>query len=236
MKNMFLLTSLALFACWGSNAQSATEHNAARTRYGVYTQFGYSKPNDGFLTGMQIIDEPRSFYSLGMSVRHQLSGRWVLSTGAALTYKKFNVWGASLPDVTHPAYNQQDFGGWNCLQLVQTTLYAHTTELGVELPVLMQYYIVKNRFFVSTGLEMNAGMFTHHKSAYLGYSGEITSINKSQHITAYQLSLPLGFGINIPVSGRNIVSIEPGIRMLLAEYQAYDGYQGLYTLRTSFYF
>ncbi|HTN16151.1 MAG TPA: outer membrane beta-barrel protein [Chitinophagaceae bacterium] len=233
MKKALLFTSLALLACWSSKAQPA--NGARRTQYGIYAQLGHSRMSDGLFYSPVVMRDSRSLYSLGLSLRHRLSARWTLSSGVALNYKKYAVMGEQLQDPSHPAYNPSDELGWNCMPIRQNMLYAYNTQVGVEIPLLMQYHIVKDRFFVSSGIEVNAGMYVRYKAAHQAYDQSITIIDKAQAINAYQLMLPFGLGVNIP-AGRHQISIEPGIKFLATGYRDPDYFLGLYTLKTSFYF
>lgn len=233
MKSVILFTSLALLACWGSKAQS--ENNTGRTRYGIYAQLGHSRMPDGLFYSSGLTQNSRNLYSLGFSLRHRLSARWTLSSGIALNYKEYDVMGEQLHDPSHPAYNPSDELGWNCMPIRQNMLYAYNTQVGVEIPLLMQYHIVKDRFFVSSGVEVNAGMYVRYRAEHQAYDQSFTKVDKTQAINAYQLMLPLGFGVNIP-AGRHQFSIEPGIKLLAAGYRDPDYFLGLYTLKTSFYF
>lgn len=240
MKKLLLFTSLALLACWGSKAQSAgskapSENDAVRTRYGIYAQLGYSGNMDGLFSSRAGWGQARNQYSLGMSLRQRLSGRWALVSGLALNYKKYDVMGELLQDPSHPAYNPSDELGWTCMPIRQTMLSSYHTQLGVEIPLLMQYHIVKDRFFVSFGVEINAGMYVRYKAAHRAYDQTLTQIDKSQPSNAFLLLLPLGFGVHVP-AGKHLFSIEPGIKLLLAEYRNADYFPGMYTLKTSFYF
>lgn len=230
MKNVFLFTSLALLACWGSKAQPGKYP----ARYGMYAQFSHPGHMDGIFNS-RIWGQSGKQYTLGLSLRQPLSSRWTLSAGIGLNYKAYDVMGEQLHDPSHPAYNPSDELGWNCLPIRQTVLYAYHTQLGVEIPVQMQYHIVKDRFFVSSGLEVNAGLYRQYKAAHMAYDRTVTAIDKTQAINTYQFMLPLGFGVNIP-AGRHQLSIEPGIKVLLAEYRSADFCPGMYTLKTSLFF
>jgi hypothetical protein len=211
---------------------------ATKTQLGVYGQISHYQPNDGFLEESYhtALNGVKKMYSAGFSLRYKISRHFTISTGTGLTCKRFETYGLGLEDTTYPDYTPSLAGSWNCQPMMQTTLYSNQQSLSVDIPLLLQYYPFKNQLFVSSGLEFNFGIYDSYKSAYRSYDGTVTKINHSGLGEGYNIMMPLSAGLNLPLLQKKMLSIEPGIKVLVANKNSFDNYVGLYTLRASFYF
>ena len=170
-----------------------------------------------------------------MSVQRKMSAKFTFWTGLGLTFKRYEPRGEWIEDTTYPGYTHVE-GGWNCTPLLQTPQYSRLNALALDMPVMIQYYPFNNVFFISSGLELNIGIYEDYQSAFKSYDGTITHINHSGWGKGFNLMLPLGMGLSLPIGKDKQIGIEPGIKASVFAHNSSDDYIGLYTLRIFCYF
>lgn len=231
MKMKTLLIGLLL-----SPIMCSAQNFIQKVRVGATIATSYLKPNDGFLAEVApVMTIPITQYGAGMSFRYTFKQRWALVSGISVTTRKFDYMPGFVEDQTHPAYTPPS-DSWNCILIGQENLYAHVREWGVSIPALVQFYPIRNRFFVSSGLEFNQNVVARYRSAYKAYDGTVTTHDESLFGEGTQLFLPLSAGVQFNMPNGHRLQIEPGLQLGLFGRNTADPGYNRYALKAALYF
>jgi hypothetical protein len=186
----------------------------------------------------QIKKENYSYsFSTGLNIKHQLNKNIAFISGLGLGVKRYHDIALAVMFVKE-AKTANNGTGNEYYYRNHEIISSNATYYEMQIPLLIQVNLWKNRFFTTSGIDFNQSLVSRVKSTVL-FTDNNELINSSTNVynKGNALALVIGFGLNTKAFNSTNLSIEPIVKFYPGIGSYNKGY-GLATfgVKSTFYF